>query len=297
MNKRGRALFIVSFLAPAVLIFAGVVLYPLIQAFAFSTYQWSGLSRRKTYVGMGNFKKLAQDDLFWKAVHNNLFLFLVGGVIILIIAVAVAHGLQGKGMIARTLKSVVLFPQMMSLVAVAIMWMFIFNPQVGILTAAMKAMGMNGLVHTWLGEPRTAFTSVGAAFVWYAAGFYIMLFAAGIKAIPAEIYEAAQLDGAIGLRRFWRVTWPLLWSVKRIAIVHLAITVVNVFALVYIMTQGGPDGSTEVMLSYLYQKGFHESQLGYATAIAVANFAFVMILAVGILLAFRRDPTAARAAR
>lgn len=296
MNKRGRTLFIVSFLAPAVLIYAGLVVYPLIQAFAYSSYRWSGLSDQRTYVGSQNFVKLAHDDIFWKAVHNNLFLFVVGGLITIAIAVAIAHGLQGSGRLAKMLRSVVLFPQMMSLVAVAILWMFIFNPKSGLVTPFLEAIGLKSWVHTWLGEPTTALPSVGVAFVWYAAGFYIMLFAAGLKSLPADIFEASALDGAIGLRRFWKVTWPMMWSVKRIAVVHLAISVVNVFVLVYLMTRGGPDRATEMMLTYLYRTAFENSQFGYATAIAVANFGIVMLLAVAILLAFRRDPSARRTA-
>jgi N-acetylglucosamine transport system permease protein len=289
-------MFIASFLAPAVLIYAGVVVYPLIQAFLFSSYRWSGLSNRKTYVGKENFVGLWHDDVFWKAVRNNLSLYVVGGFCILVLAVAIAHGLQGGGKLSRTLRSVVLFPQMISLVAVAVLWMFIFNPQFGLVTSFLKFAGLGGWVHTWLGEPKTALGSVGVAFAWYASGFYIMLFAAGLKAIPADIYEAAELDGAIGLSRFWRVTWPMLWSVKRIAVVHLAITSVNIFALVYLMTQGGPDRSTEVMLTYLYERAFTDSRFGYATAIAVANFVIVMLLAAVILLAFRRDPSERRTA-
>lgn len=296
MNKRGRGLFIVSFLAPAVLIYVGIVIYPLIQSFTLSTYQWRGLSNRKTYVGTGNFVKLAHDDIFWKAVRNNVSLLVVGGIIILAIAVSVAHGIQGNGRLSKTLRSVVLFPQMISLVAVSILWLFILNPEFGLVTSFLNAVGLKGLVHTWLGESKTALPSVGVAFAWYAVGFYIMLFAAGLKSIPADIYEASALDGAVGLRRFWKVTWPMLWSVKRIAVVHLAITVVNVFALVYLMTQGGPDHSTEVMLTYLYSNAFQYSQFGYATAIAVANFVIVMLIAVAILMAFRRDPSEPRAA-
>ncbi|HLX78664.1 MAG TPA: sugar ABC transporter permease [Acidimicrobiales bacterium] len=296
MIKRGRGVFIASFLAPALVIYVGVVVFPLLQSFALSLYQWRGLSDKKTFVGAGNFSKLAHDDVFWKAVRNNLDLFFVGGAIILILAVSVAHGLQGTGRISKTLRSVVLFPQMISLVAVGVLWMFIFNPQFGLVTSFLNAVGLSGWVHTWLGESGTAFPSVGVAFVWYASGFYIMLFAAGIKAVPAELYEAAELDGATGLRRFWRVTWPMLWSVKRIAIVHLAITVVNVFVLVRLMTLGGPDHATEVMLTDLYNNAFLYSQFGYATAIAVVNFVVVMLLAVAILLAFRRDPTEPRTA-
>lgn len=290
-----RGWFIALFLAPAVLIYGGLVIVPLLQAFAFSTYRWRGVSAQKTFIGAENFVQLGQDLAFRKAVVNNLTLLLVGGFVVLVLALLLAHALSGTGRGARTLRSLILLPQMTSLVVVAILWMFVFNPQFGLLTSGLRAVGLDGWVRTWLGERDTALPSVGVAFVWYATGFYVMLFAAGLRALPGEVKEAAELDGATGWTRFSRVTWPMLWSVKRIAIVHLVITVVNVFVLVYLMTQGGPDRATEMMLTYLYESAFKNSRFGYATAIAVANFVIVMLLSVAILAAFRRDPTEARA--
>lgn len=294
MVRRGRGLFILAFLSPAALIYALFVLWPLLQAFAFSTYRWSGLSTRRKFIGADNFTKLAGDAAFRKAVQNNLTLLVVGGAFIIALALLVAHAIQARGRMASLVRSIVLFPQMTSLVVVAVLWMFVFNPQFGLLTSLLKAVGLGGWVHTWLGESKTALGSVGVAFVWYALGFYILLFSAGLKSIPAEVGEACSLDGASGWQRFRRVTWPMLWSVKRIAIVHLAITVVNVFTLVWLMTNGGPDRSTETMLTYLYENAFANTQVGYATAIAVANFVLIMALSLAILAAFRRDPTEAR---
>ncbi len=296
-SQRGRGLFIATYLAPAVLLYGVFVVWPLLQAFAFSTYRWRGLSMRKKFIGTENFVKLAHDDAFAKAVRNNLTLLLVGGTLILIASMALAHAMQGTGRVARALRATVLLPQMVSLVVVAILWMFIFNPQFGLLTSGLKAVGLGSWVHTWLGDPHTALASVGTAFGWYAIGFYALLFATAIRSLPEEVGEAAALDGASGMRRFWRVTWPMLWSVKRIAVVHMTITVVNIFALVYLMTQGGPDRATEVLLTYLYEQAFTDSQFGYATAIAIANFVLVMVLSLGILAFFRRDPQEPRRAR
>jgi N-acetylglucosamine transport system permease protein len=285
--RRGERLFVVSFLAPAVLIYGLFVLWPLVQAFMFSAYRWRGVSAHRTFVGWENFQKLAADGVFFRAVRNNLTLLVFAGLAILVIGVALAHGLQGQSRTSRTLRAVVLFPQMTSLVVVAILWTFLMNPQFGVFSGIDKG-------HAWLGDPKTALPGVGVAFVWYAIGFYIMLFAAALRSLPGEVVEAAELDGAVGLRRFWQVTWPMLWSIKRIAVVHLTISVMNVFALVFLMTQGGPDRATEVMLTYLYESAFKNSQFGYATAIAVANFGVVMVLAVLILAAFRKDPQEAR---
>lgn len=295
MTQKGRGWFIAAFLGPATLIYGLFVVYPLLQAFGFSLFRWRGVSQRKTFLGFGNFTKLAADEAFMKALHNNLVLLVVGGIATIGLAVALAHGLQGSGKVARTLRGIILFPQIISLVVVAVLWMFLFNPGFGLLTSGLKAIGLGGLVHTWLGEPQTALGSVGVAFVWYAVGFYTMLFAAGLRSLPAEVQEAAELDGAAGLRRFWNVTWPMLWSVKRVAIVHFTIAVMNIFALVYLMTRGGPDRATETLLTYLYESAFTHSEFGYATAIAVVNFVVVMALAAGIMFWFRKDPEAARA--
>ncbi len=294
MTQKGRGAFIAAFLAPAVLIYAVFVIYPLIQAFTFSAYRWRGVSAKRTFIGFDNFKQLAGDDAFHKALQNNLVLLVVGGIITMALALALAHGLQGRSKLAKTLRGVILFPQIISLVVVAILWMFVYNPGFGLLTSGLKAIGLGGWVHAWIGEPKTALGSVGVAFVWYSVGFYVMLFAAGLRSLPAEVMEAAELDGAVGLKRLKEVTWPMLWSVKRVAIVHFTIAVMNVFALVYLMTSGGPDRSTETLLTYLYESAFKESQFGYATAIAVVNFVVVMLLAAGILFWLRKDPEGAR---
>lgn len=292
--KRGEGRFIVTFLAPAVIIYAVFVIWPLLQSFMYALYKWHGVSAHKRFLGLKNFTDLMGDTAFHKALQNNLVLLAVGGFFTMVIAVTVAHGVQGKGFLSRSLRGLVLVPQMLSLVVVAILWMFIFNPQFGLVTTGLNAIGLGKYVKTWLGDPQTAFGSVGVAFVWYAAGFYIMLFAAGIRSIPQEVVEASELDGASGMRRFWKVTWPMLWSIKRVAVVHLTITVMNVFVLVYLMTQGGPDRATEVLLTYLYQSAFTNYEFGYATALAVINFAVVMVLSALILFAFRRNPELSR---
>lgn len=287
IDKRARTRFIIGFLSPALLIYVGMVLYPLCQALIFSAYRWRGLSPHRTFVGLGNFEKLIHDDVFWLTVKHNLGLFFVAGIFIISLAVLLAHATRGASKSAKIVRSVYLFPQVISLVAIAVLWRFIFNPN----------GPMNSLLHmnkAWLGDSTWALRSVGIAFIWFAAGFYIMLFAAGIESIPAEVQEAAELDGSTGLHRFWRVTWPLLFSVRRVAIVYLVINVMNVFALVYVMTQGGPDRGSEVMLTYLYEQAFVNSEYGYATAVAVGNFFVIMSLSMAILFLLRRDPTEGR---
>lgn len=294
-QRKGRTAFIVAFLSPAVLLYAVFVCIPLVQAFQLSLYSFRGVSTRRTYEGLKNFERLADDQAYRTSIGNNLWLLAFSAVAVIGLGLLLAHAAQGNSRSARALRTVYLFPQVVSMVVVAIIWQFLYNPAYGLVDAGFKAVGLPLPKDGFLGDPKTALPAVAIAFVWYVLGFYIMLFAAGIKNIPEDVFEAAHLDGADGWRRFVRITWPLLWSVKRVAFSYVAINVLNIFALVYVMTGGGPDRATETMLTFLYEQGFKNFQFGYASAVAVANFVVAMTISLAVLWWFRRSPEEARA--
>lgn len=289
MAKRGRTAFIIAFLSPAVLLYGVFVVWPLIQSFYLSMFRWKGLSDKKAFVGAENYTELVKDEAFHKALSNNLWILVVGGLAIIALGVLLAHGMQSNKPAVRALRGLYLFPQVISLVIVAIIWQFMLNPSYGLLTKGAEAMHIPG-VEKPLASSSQALAAVGVAFVWYALGFYIMLFGAGLKQIPEEVGEAAQLDGSTGWHRFWKVTWPLLWSIKRIATIYIVINVLNIFALVWVMTEGGPNRATETLLTLLYKSAFKESAYGYGTSVAVANFVLAMVLAGILMFVFRKNP-------
>ena len=299
MRNRGRTAFIVTYLAPAVLLYGVFVIWPVLQAFGFSVYKWSGLSSKKTYVGFDNFKQLFHDSVFWEALLHNTWIFLFGGAAILIIGVGIAHAMQGESKVTKILRGVYLFPNIMSLVVVAILWEFVYHPRIGLLTSVMNLLGKSAtraagapvVEASILGSPTKALPAVIITFVWFAVGFYIMLFSAGLRQIPQEVTEASKLDGAEGFFLFRKITFPLLWSVGRIAVIYIVINTLNVFALVFLMTQGGPDRKTEVMLTYLYEQAFVNSDYGAATALAIANFIIVMAVSGIIMGLTKKDPS------
>ncbi len=294
MKRRGRAVFIISFLTPAVALYGLFVCLPILRAFEYSTFRWRGVSQNREYVGADNFRQLFKDDVFWSALGHNIWILIFGGFALLVLSLILSHAVQGQSRGAKMLRGIYLFPHIVSLVVVAILWQFIYNPTLGLLNNGLKAIGREDWAVTWLANPHTALPAVTVAFIWYGLGFYVMLFAAGLRGIPDEINEAARLDGTSGLKHFWSITWPMLWPIKRISVIHIAISTLNIFALVFLMTVGGPDRKTEVMLTYLYEQGFANSEYGYATALAVANLVVVMGLALIILAFFRKDPTEAR---
>ncbi len=272
-----------------------LVCVPLFQAFTLSLYSFRGVSSKRTFVGIQNYEKLIADETYRQTIKNNLWLMLVAGVVVIVLGLLLAHAAQGSSRSAKALRAVYLFPQVISMVVVAIIWQFLFNPSYGVADSVFRFFHLPLPKDGFLGDPSTALPAVAVAFIWYVLGFYIMLFGAGIKNIPEDIFEAAHLDGADGWTRFRLVTWPLLWSVKRIAFSYIAINVLNIFALVYVMTGGGPARSTETMLTYLYEQGFKNFQFGYASSVAVANFAVAMAISLFMLWLFRKSPEGTRA--
>jgi len=285
--------FVATFLAPAVSLYGLFVLWPLAQALWLSFFQWRGVSANKTWIGIENYKKLVGDPAFLMSVKNAAWFLVVCGFVILILSLLIAHAAQGQSRVARAMRAIYLFPQVISLVVVAILWKFIFNPEYGLVTSAMNAVGADAYTKPWLGDSKTAIAAVGTAFVWWAMGFYIMLFAAGLKSLPTEVMEASSLDGASGFSKFFKVSWPMMWSVKRVAYTYIVINVLNIFALVYLMTQGGPDRATDVPLTYLYEQAFKNSQFGYGTSVAVVSFLLAITLSGALMYAMRKNPEGA----
>ncbi len=291
MLRRDKYLTIFAFLAPAVVLYAAFFLFPMAQAFYIAMFRWRGLSMNRQFVGLENFRGLLFDDpVFWIALKHNLT-FLVASLLIviplaLLIAVVLSRRVRGSG----SYRAVFLFPNMISVVAVAVLWSFVYHPRMGILNAFLTTIGFDKYASTgWLGEPDKALPALIATTIWYSMGFYIVLFLAGVQSIPQTFYEAAWIDGANNWQSFRNVTLPLVWEILKMAIVYLIIHTLNIFGLVFIMTDGGPNNHTEVMLSYLYRLAFEESNFGYATALGVVAFLIIFIISVASIRLMRRE--------
>jgi N-acetylglucosamine transport system permease protein len=181
------------------------------------------------------------------------------------------------------------FPQLLSLVVIAVLWSFVYNPNTGLLNSGLRAVGLGFLSRSWLAEPGFALIAVMAVLIWSSVGFYVVLFRAAIDGIPAELYEAALLDGAGGWTTFRRLTLPLVRETVQVAFVYLGIAALDGFAVVQVMTvgPGGPDGATEVIGLSLYRNAFTYGKFGYASAMGVALFFATLTLAVLALRAGR----------
>jgi N-acetylglucosamine transport system permease protein len=281
MAKREKYLAIFVFLSPAVALYSVFFLYPMAQAFYVSLFRWRGVSANKEYVGLENFQGLLfNDPTFWSCLGHNLAFLVVSFLVLIPLALFFSVALSGKIRGAQSYRAIFLFPNMISIVAVAVLWSFVYHPTFGILNALLKSVGLENLTKGWLGEPNTALPAIIVTSIWYSLGFYIVLFLAGVQSIPRTFYEAALIDGASAWASFRHVTIPLLWEVLKLGVIYLIIHTLNIFGLVWVMTEGGPNGHTETLLTYLYRLAFDESNFGYATAIGVVVFVVILIISL-----------------
>lgn len=293
INTSKRTRFILAFLFPTFLFFSMFTIYPIARGMYISLFDWSGSSEFMTYVGLHNFVELAKDPILWKAVANDYFLVAgkVIGIVVLatFFAVAVTR-LKLRG--ANLYRIIFFMPNIISVVVIGVLWRFIYNPNIGILNSLLSIFTNEPVRTPWLGQAGTALWSILWPSIWAGIGFYFLLLVAAILSIPASLYEAAEMDGATEGRQFWTITVPLIWEQIKVSILHIAITTLNgSFIMVWIMTEGGPDNASQVMGSYLYQIGFKQFHMGYASAIGVIILAMSLITTLVLQRLLRRDET------
>ncbi|BCJ63102.1 carbohydrate ABC transporter permease [Polymorphospora rubra] len=296
--RHGKYPLIVTFLVPPLLLYGIFVLSPYLQAFQISTTNWLGYSAEADFVGLENFATLLRDGYVWNAIKNNAILLLVLPLVTIGLGLFFATmlnmgGRRGRaGVVGVTgtaaYRLIYFFPQVLSVVIIAIIWREVYHPNNGLLNASLGALGING--PSWLGDPRFAFWCVLAVLIWSNVGFYVVLFGAAMQAIPRDIYEAVMLDGASRFVTLFKVTIPLLWDTVQVAWIYLAIAALDGFILVQLMTNGGPNFSSDVIGLRMYDTAFgSETKFGYASAIGVVMFFLTLSVAVLALRAARRD--------
>jgi N-acetylglucosamine transport system permease protein len=288
--KHGKYPLLAAFLLPALGLYAYFVVSPYAQAFVISATDWHGLSSDFNWVGLDNFKRLLNDEYMRNALWNNALLLMLLPVITIALGLFFSsmlnvHKARGAGLY----KIIYFAPQVLSVAVIGVLWKEIYNPRSGLLNGTLRALGLDSLAKTWLGDPSVAFWAVVAVMVWANVGFYVVLFGAAMQSIPKELYEAAELDGSSRWATLWRITLPLLWDTVQVAWVYLAIIALDGFALVQIMTRGGPNFSTDVVGQRMYDVAFSENKFGEASAIGVILFFLTLTITVIALRVTRRE--------
>jgi N-acetylglucosamine transport system permease protein len=291
LNTSRRKLFMASFLVPTFIFFCVFTLYPIIRGMHISLYDWSGSSEFMTFIGLKNYADMLHDPIILKAIANDYFLVLgkVAGIMLLATFFAVAvtrFSLRGSGFY----RTVFFMPNIISVVVIGVLWRFIYNPNIGFLNSLLSLFSSEPVRTPWLGESGTALWSILWPSIWAGVGFYFLLLIAAILNIPGSLYEAAEIDGASQGRQFWSITVPLIWEQIKVSIMHIVMTTLNgSFVMVWIMTEGGPDNATQVLGSYLYQMGFRQFHMGYASAIGVLILVMSLVTTLVLQRVLRRD--------
>jgi raffinose/stachyose/melibiose transport system permease protein len=264
------------FVAPGLLIYAAVVLYPSVTGVLYAFTNWTGLNKNKTFVGLDNFNTLLHDGRALGALRNTLLLTVAIVVVQNGVGLLLALGVHTRVKSRMLLRAVFFAPVVVSPVMIAFLWKYVYNPapEAG-LNGILGAVGLGALRRDWLGNPSLALWSVALMVVWQYAGYSMVVFLAGLEGIDKDVKEAATIDGAGMFTRFRYVTWPLLAPATTINVMLSTIGGLKLFDQVFAATNGGPGYATETLSTVLYKEAFVFGHYGYSTAVALVLALFV----------------------
>ncbi len=278
------------FIMPALIWYLIFLVYPMFQSLVISFMDWDGLSANITYVGFANYRNLLfEDDTARQAIRNNILwtlgTLLIPTVIGLLLASALDRDLRGRTL----LRAIFYGPAILPLVAVGMIWAWMYNPQFGFINTILREIGLGSLARGWLSTFETALPATFVTAIWGGVGFPMVLYLAALQAIPKEQYEAAKMDGANGRQLFFRITLPWLREAHVIVFSLAVINSFRTFDLIYTMTYGGPGRITQVLGTWMYFNAFQYYHAGYGAAIAWVIAAITLVVAIPYIRHMSRE--------
>jgi raffinose/stachyose/melibiose transport system permease protein len=289
-RRRGggrNALTCVAFCAPALVLFAVFVAWPVIDTVRLGLYDWDGLDPQRTWIGLDNFRELFTDDEdVRRAIRNTIVWALVTVPLQIGIGLGLALLLDRKLRGRVVFRSIFFLPGVMSSVVIVFGWTWIYNPDIGVINGVFEALGMDG--QDWLGDPDAALWASMALQVWRYAGFSMLFYLAALVLIQPSLYEAARVDGASEWQQIRRITLPLLKPMSAVLLLLGLISALREFEVIWILTRGGPAHASELLSTQVFLNAFDEGRLGYASAIATVLLALTFVAAGLALLLVQR---------
>ena len=267
------------FMLPSILILLGVYLLPFLYSLYISVTDWSGMGQKLNFVGLSNYKGLFEEPHFWETLRNNLIYFveLVGiqFIISMILAVVLNAAFKGRNFF----RALYFMPTIICTLAVGFIWNIMFDPINGPIKTLLKNAGFLELSRImWLGNTKTAIHAVSFVSLWQWTGWSMVIYLAGLQSIDKNLYEAAEIDGANAVQKFFKVTLPLLAPSITVNLVNSTIGALKIFDLPFIMTGGGPGHATESLAMMMYTYSFGLNKMGYGTAISIILFVVILII-------------------
>lgn len=276
------------YLAPGLIAFVVVIGIPLVTNTLYSFQKWKGGMAPHTWIGIENYQALLRDDQFWTSFRNSISMIVAMVIIPTLIGLLLASVLfdyLGKKFGSNTsavLRSTYYLPQILPVAVAGVLWNWILNAQTGALNEILRSLGVESPPN-WLGDPDTAMPSVMLVLIWVQIGYPVVIFMSALQRVDPELYEAAELDGAGWGRRFRAITIPQIKPETFVVVLTCTVAALKVFGPIYVLTRGGPEGSTLVPSYYSYLNFFDKSKVGYGAAIATVLTIIIVIVAVGIL--------------
>jgi ABC-type sugar transport system permease subunit len=295
LRQKAKKKLIIPFLLPALLLYIGFFIYPATRSLNISVLEWSGFTEQGKFVGFKNFIDITKNEVYRISLLNNIGLFIIGGLLIFSIsfffAAVISPGTRGRGFV----RVVLFLPCVIPLVALSLIWNFIYSPSFGLVTGFLKAIGATELAKTaWMG-PDLIRVSVLIALVWIYSGFYTIIFMAGVDRIPIELFEAAKIEGANRWQVFFRIVVPMMWDIIVIALVFWVIDAMGQFDFIFMISGGQGLVPTEIWTLPLniYYKAFGSRlasyQLGQASAMAITLVVVIILFIVTIRRLLSRE--------
>jgi ABC-type sugar transport system permease subunit len=282
--QQARRRLILPFVLPQLVLYVLVMFVPLALTVYYGFTNWQGHGNPRTWIGLRNYNVLIQDGNFHNAVENSIRLTVIGGFMLFIPALAIAWALQQPIRAKRAFSFIVLAPVVIAASVAGLIWKWIYNPSQGLLNPILNDLGLERLAVPWLGSPRWALIAIIVASIWHGVGTWVLLISAGMDRIPPDLPDAAKIDGATDWQVYRHITIPLLWEVLRILIALWIIQALQAFTFIYVMTGpvavGGPLGSTDVMVTYVYRVAFNDFKWAYGSALATAMLAAIFVLSL-----------------
>lgn len=276
----------VWFVLPFMVFFAAFLGWPVLSGLWMSFTDQSLTGSGGGFTGLGNYAEALGDPEVWRTLRNTLWFTLISSVPLVVVALVMAL-LVNLSLPGQWLWRLSFFaPFLLMVTVVTLIWVWMFQPDLGLVNHLLRTVGLDGVA--WLSDESVAMWSIAIATVWWTVGFNFLLYLAALQDIPTHLYEAASIDGAGGWRQLFSVTLPLLSRTTGLIVVLQVLASLKIFDQIYLMTQGGPAGSTRSVLLYVYDTGFTGYRLGYAAAISYIFFALIVVLAIAQIKVFSR---------
>lgn len=285
-SRKVKWLLVITLL-PALLLYSTFVIVPIFWSAYYGFFDWSGISE-STFIGLDNYKEVVTDTIFWRSFKNNLIIVAASVFGQIPIALGFALLLRKNTFFQRFVRSAIFFPMVVSTVVVGLIWGYIYHPQFGIVNTILEFVGLESWTRAWLADPSVNMYAVTIPIIWNYIGPFLIIFIASVQNIPAEIEEAASIDGARGFKKLFGITLPMMWTTIIITVVLAISGSLKAFDQIYIMTGGGPAQSTELMATYMYNNTFLIYRYGYGSAVSTMIIILSLIIIVFSQLIMRK---------